>query len=87
MEVDSSYSARDSYFCHNCENIESCIFCFNAKSMSYAICNTPVSREEYSRIKKMLLAYVNKELDEKNSLGLSIFNLSEFKDNRIGARV
>ena len=51
------------------------MFCFNAKSLRYAIGNTEIGREEYLRIRKILLDYVNKELDEKKGLGLGIFSV------------
>ena len=75
FEVDSSYSSRDSYFCHNCENVSDAMFCFNAKSLSHAFCNEQVGKEEYSRLKKILLDYINRELEEKGGLEASIFNI------------
>ncbi len=73
FEVDGSYNASDSYFCHNCENVESCLFCYNAKSLKYAVCNTPVGKEEFLRIKKMVLEKINADLDSKASTKLCIF--------------
>lgn len=73
FEVDSSYSTRDSYLCHNVENIDNGILCFNSKALRYAVGNVEVGKDEFMRIKKMLLDYINKELDAKNSCSLSIF--------------
>jgi len=75
FEVDSSYSCRDSYFCHNCENVSDSMFCFNAKAMQYAVCNTPVGREGYLRVKKMLLDYLNSQLDKNCGVRESVFSL------------
>jgi len=75
FEVDASYSCRDCCFCHNCENVENGILCFNAKSLRYAVGNTQVGKEEYLRIKKLLLDYINAELDSKNGLGISVFSI------------
>ncbi|MFA6214572.1 MAG: hypothetical protein WC717_04820 [Candidatus Micrarchaeia archaeon] len=76
FETDSSYRSRGLYFCHNCENVEEGILCFNLKGARYAILNQQVSKEEYMRVKRMLLDYVNKELEEKGELGRSVFSLN-----------
>lgn len=75
FEVDSSSSCGDCYFCHNIEGCEECILCYNVKGMRYAVLNTQLPKEEYMRIKKMLLEYVNKELDSKKKVSRSIFRL------------
>jgi hypothetical protein len=80
--VDGSYSSRDSFFCHNCENVSDSMFCFNAKALQYAFCNQPVGKEEYARLKKILLGYVNRELGEKGALEESIFNIPAKKKRK-----
>lgn len=75
FESDSLYSCSDCYFCHNCENVEHGLFCFNVSGIRYAVCNMPVSREEFARVKKLLLDYVNGELDRAGRLEESIFNI------------
>ena len=82
FEVDGSYSSRDSYFCHNCENVNDAMFCFNTKAMSYAFCNEQVGKAEYVRLKRILLDYVNRELEEKGELDASIFNLTAKKKKK-----
>ncbi|MFA6213951.1 MAG: hypothetical protein WC717_01605 [Candidatus Micrarchaeia archaeon] len=82
LEVDGSYSSRNSYFCHNCENMQDALFCFNAKAMQYAAFNQVVGKEEYARLKKMLLDYVNRELEEKGSLEASIFSIPAKKKKK-----
>jgi hypothetical protein len=79
FEVDCSYSSRDSYFCHNCENVSDAMFCFNAKALQYAAFNQVVGKQEYLRLKKILIDYVNSELEKNCSLEESIFNLPEKK--------
>jgi len=76
FECDSCFSCRNCLFCHNCENVEEGILCFNLKGARYAILNQQVSKEEYMRVKRMLLDYVNRELEEKGELARSIFALS-----------
>ncbi|MFA6908218.1 MAG: hypothetical protein WC263_05320, partial [Candidatus Micrarchaeia archaeon] len=62
-------------FCHNCENVEEGILCFNLKGARYAILNQPVTKEGYMRVKRMLLSYINGELERKGGLERSIFAL------------
>jgi hypothetical protein len=61
-------------FCHNCENLQNSMFCFNTKNKNYAIGNVEVGREEYMRIKKMVLDEVNAELDKTGALKRSVFS-------------
>lgn len=75
LEVDCSYSTRNSYLCHNCENVQDSILCFNAKNMQYAIGNTVVGKEQFLRIKKMLLEKIAKDLKDKGEIELSVFSL------------
>lgn len=75
FECDSCYLCRDCYFCHNCENVEEGIFCFNAKGLRYAVLNQQLPKGEYLRVKKMLLDYINSELERKGCLDADIFSL------------
>ena len=75
FEVDSSKSCSDSYYLHNCENVRSSLFCFNAKNLAYAIGNTVVGKEEFGRAKQMLLAWTNERLAKKKEVPLSIFDV------------
>jgi len=88
FECDSCFSCRNCLFCHNCENVEEGILCFNLKGARYAVLNQSVSKEEYARVKKMLLDYVNGELERKGTLERSIFALGklETKDGVIAHR-
>jgi hypothetical protein len=76
FEVDNSYSSRDCYFCHNIENCSDCLFCFNVKSLQYAVGNVVVGKEQYARIKKIVIDHINKELDGKCGLEEDIFNFA-----------
>jgi hypothetical protein len=76
FEVDSSRDCADCYFCHNCENVQSGIFCFNAKNLRYAVGNLEVGREEFLRVKAMLLRRILPELEEGKQPGLDIFNIA-----------
>ncbi len=81
FEVDGSYGCSDSYFLHNCENVSDSMFCFNAKNMRYAIGNVVVGREEFARVKKILLDYVNMSLEKDGALGMDIFSIGERKSS------
>ncbi len=75
FEADTSQSCTGSYFIHNCENVQDSMFCFNAKNLRYAIGNFEVGREEYLRVKKLLLGYVNSELERKGGLDVDIYSI------------
>ena len=81
FEVDSSRQSSSSYYCHNIENCNDSMFCFNAKNMNYAIGNTVVGPEKFKKVKSMLLEWINHELEKNKSVPLSIFNLGEWKRN------
>lgn len=68
-------NCSDSYFCHNSEGLSNCMFCFNSKSLRYAIGNVEVGKEEYVRVKKILLDAIGKQLEKDKDLKLSIYNL------------
>jgi len=75
FELDNCDHCSDSYFCHNCENLKDCMFCFNTKSKRYAIGNVEVGKEEYERIKKLILGDILNQLGQKKKLSKSIYNL------------
>lgn len=75
FEVDSSRDCSGCYFCHNCENVHDSMFCFNVKNMRYAIGNAEVGPEKFAAAKKMLLSYLQKELDAKAKIDINIFNI------------
>jgi len=74
FEVDSSRDCSDCYFCHNCENVQSGIFCFNAKNLRYAVGNVEVGREKYLQAKVALMRRIAPALETGKALGLDIFN-------------
>jgi hypothetical protein len=76
FEIDSCTNCSNCYFSHNLEGCEECIFCSNVKGMHHAVLNQQLPKEEYARIKKMVLDYVNAELDKKKACSRSIFALS-----------
>ena len=75
FEVSHSSSSSDCFFCHNVENCEDCMFCFNTKAKRYAIGNVEYQKEEYLRIKKMVLTEISAKLEKDRKLELSIFNV------------
>lgn len=75
FEVDSSKSCSDSYYLHNCENVRSSMFCFNAKNLTYAIGNEVVGKEQFGRARQMLLEWANGQLAKKKEIPLSIFDV------------
>jgi len=53
------------------------MFCFNAKALQYAVCNTVVGKEKYALLKKILLDYLNSQLDKNCAVKESVFSLGE----------
>ncbi len=87
MEVDASHNCRDSYFCHNCEGLDNCMFCFNAKSLKYAVANVEVGKEEYMRIRKIVLDSLAYRMEKSGSPGMGIFTLGCAKAQSGGKNV
>ncbi|MFH2105951.1 MAG: hypothetical protein ABII22_01715 [Candidatus Micrarchaeota archaeon] len=77
FECDGCYHSSDILFCHNSEALSNCMFCFNTKNKRYAIANVEVGREEYLRVKKILLDYIGKELKEKKYLETDIYSIAK----------
>jgi hypothetical protein len=76
FEVDSARSSTGCYYCHNVENCHDAIFCSNAKNLRYAVCNVVVGKEEFERVKALLLARVNAEIARGKECPISVFNLA-----------
>ncbi|MDD5337633.1 MAG: hypothetical protein PHS02_04070, partial [Candidatus ainarchaeum sp.] len=75
FEVTDSNACSDCYFCHNCENVQESMFCFNAKGLKYAIGNMEVGKEEYTRIKRIVLDEIGERLEKDRDLKLSIYDI------------
>jgi hypothetical protein len=76
FEVDSARSSTGCYYCHNVENCHDALFCSNVKNLRYAIFNKEVGKEEFSRVKQMLLARVAGELKEKGGCARDVYRLA-----------
>jgi len=75
FECDSCNSCSGCYFCHNIENCHDCLFCFNVKNLKYAIGNVEVGKEEYARVKKLVLEEISAKLGKDKKLGMSIYTI------------
>jgi len=75
FEVSHSANSSDCYFCHNLDACSECMFCTNAKSLRYAIFNHEVGKEQYLRVKKMVLAEIAQKLEKDKKLDINIFNI------------
>jgi hypothetical protein len=60
FEVSWSAKCSDSLFCHNCYGLRHCMFCFHLASKEYCIANRQYTKEEYFRIKKMVVGHLLK---------------------------
>ena len=79
FETSNSTNCSDCCFCHNCENVHDSMFCFNAKNLSHAIGNVEYSKEEYARIKKLVLAEIAVKVTKDKKLELSIYSIGAKK--------
>jgi len=77
FEVNDSSNCSGCYYCHNSEGLQDCMFCFNTKNKRYAIGNVEVGREEFMRIKQLVMESIAAELEKTHSLRYDIFNICE----------
>lgn len=75
FEMDGCSNCSNSMFCHNSENLDHCMFCFNTKSKRYAIGNVEIGREEYMKIKERVLSELVRQIKEGRKLKWDIYNL------------
>ncbi|MDD5337748.1 MAG: hypothetical protein PHS02_04665 [Candidatus ainarchaeum sp.] len=79
FEVLDGSNSSDCYFCHNVENVQNGILCFNAKNLRYAVGNVEVGREKFTEMKNMLLNRIVPELESRKDFAYSIFDLYGMK--------
>jgi len=79
LECDFCTKCSDSCFCHNCEGLTDCMFCFNAKNLRHAIGNAEVGKEEYARIKKLVLSEIGARLEKDRKLPWDIYSIGARK--------
>ena len=58
FEVSWSNKVSKSLFIHDCFDLYECMFCSHLRSKRYFIANMPFEREEYFKIKKLVLDWV-----------------------------
>lgn len=75
FEMDGAINCCDSYFCHNVENLQDCIFCFNAKGMRYAVGNVEIGKEKYLAFKQKLLARIVPQIETQGGLDFDIYDI------------
>ncbi len=74
FEADFCRNCSDIMFCHNCENVRESLFCCNVKNLRNAIFNKQVSKEEYLRVKKILVEWILSELKKNGRLPIDIYD-------------
>ncbi len=75
FEVDNATDCADCLFCHNIEGCQDCMFCFNVKSKRYAIGNVEYPKEDYLKLKKLVLAEISAKLEKDKNLDIDIYNI------------
>ena len=76
FEVDTSQNCTGSYFLHNCENVHDSMFCFNVKNLRYAVGNAEVGREEFARVKRLVLGEILSSLEKTRDYPLGIYEIA-----------
>ncbi len=64
FEMDNCTNSANSMYCHNVEGVDSSMFCFNTKSKRHAIGNVEVGRENYLKVKKIVLDEITQKLEK-----------------------
>jgi hypothetical protein len=59
-EVSWSAKCSNSMFCHNSFDLRECMFCFHLASKQYCIGNRQYTKEEYMKVKKMVIEHLLK---------------------------
>ncbi len=77
LEVDCSHDCADSYFLHNCENVNDSMFCFNAKNLKRAIGNAELEAGKYASVKGAVIEQIRNELEKKKDLKWDIYGLGK----------
>ena len=75
FELDACKSCSGLMFSHNCENVHDSLFCFNTKNKRYAVANHELGKEEFLKVKGMLVDYILKELEKNRYLKQDIYNI------------
>ncbi|MEW6528327.1 MAG: hypothetical protein AB1391_00410 [Candidatus Micrarchaeota archaeon] len=78
FEMLNCYNCSDCYFCYNSENLMECMFCFNTKSKRYAIGNIKVGKENYVKIKKIMMDEIVKRLEKDKKIDINIYNIEKY---------
>ncbi len=60
-------NSSDAYFSYNCNNCIDIMFCFNQRSINYAIGNTVLEKNKYLELKKKLLEEIVYDLKRKKT--------------------
>lgn len=79
MDLDSCKNCHRCMFCHNCEGLSDCMFCFNAKSLKYAIGNVEVGKEQYERIRKIVVDEMVKRIERDGNIPFDVCSLGSKK--------
>ncbi len=75
FEADTCQNCSSSYFLHNCENVHDSMFCFNAKNLRYAIGNQEIGKEEFAKVKDMILDEIVRKLEKDKRIEQNIYNI------------
>lgn len=86
LELWMAANTSDSYFVFYTNNCANCMFCFNAKNLSYAIGNLKLGKEKYMAVKSALLEQFRDELEAKKRLPSLLEIIGEAKPDYAPAK-
>ncbi|MFA6530602.1 MAG: hypothetical protein WCT31_02640, partial [Candidatus Micrarchaeia archaeon] len=58
-----------------CEGMSNAILCFNVKNLRYAVGNVVVGQEQFARVKKMMIEWLVKEIEENKKIEIDIYSI------------
>ncbi len=79
FESDSCQNSSGLYYCHDVENVQDGMFCFNSKSKRHAIGNAELARDSYVKIKSSILEQISSELECKKNIKWDIYTIGSNK--------
>ncbi len=65
-----SKKVSKSMFVNGSYNLYECLFCSNIDSKQYCVCNMQLPKEEYLKVKRMVVDWAIKNFDGRNNFGL-----------------
>ncbi|MEW6528685.1 MAG: hypothetical protein AB1391_02235 [Candidatus Micrarchaeota archaeon] len=83
FDVASCINSSNLIYCYDVEGLDNCMFCFNTKAKRYAIGNVEIGKENYMKIKKLVLDEITAKLEKDGTLPFDIFTIACYNPNSV----